>query len=133
MLTRRKAEVATANDSEPADALPTTADKADELRKELITKEKRELRRQRNRTTKRRRICQPPPLILIDSGKTRIAQIAARFFELIRALRVRISRLLWMETPQVRQRYEKRSYMVTYDEQDIVNGTESINQKVRVL
>jgi hypothetical protein len=133
MPAKRKAEGAAAEDSESPDALSMTADMADELRENLIEKQKRAAIRQQKRRKKRRRIHKHPPMDPIDFDPTHLTPSAAPFFKLPRELRDEIYHWLWTDAPQIRQQYEKKYYMVTYGELDVMKSSEPSDRKVRLV
>jgi hypothetical protein len=133
MPAKRKAEGAPAEDSESPDALPMTADMADELRENLIEKQKRAAIRQQKRRKKKRRTHKHPPMDPIDFDPTRLTPSVAPFFKLPRELRDEIYHWLWMDAPQIRQQYEKKYYMVTYGEIDVMKRTEPSDRKVSLV
>jgi hypothetical protein len=135
MPAKRKAEGAAAEDSESpdVDALPMTADMADELRENLIEKQKRAAIHQQEGRKKKRRIHNHPRMDPIDFDPTHFTPGAAPFFKLPRELRDEIYHWVWMDAPQIQQQYEKKYYMVTYGEIDVMKRTEPSDRKVRLV
>lgn len=80
-----------------------TAEMADELRAELLTKNKRLAKRQRLRTR---------PSVEISYTQQQFKE-SASFFVLPRELRNQVYQCLWHDTPLIRQQYLRKTYPVT--------------------
>jgi hypothetical protein len=121
MPAKRKSEATVTKDSGSVDALPMTAEMADELREKLNTRQKR--------SKKKRRICKQPT---IDYDTACQTPSAALFLRLPRELRDETYHWLWIDARRIQQRYKRKYYTVTYGEQDDVCCSDTSSQKVRI-
>jgi hypothetical protein len=90
-----------------ADAPQTTADMAGLLRAKLIAKY--ESMRKKRRVSKRR---------TINVNDLDPVSSDSLFFKLDREVRDMVYQILWADTPQIKQRYKRQYYRVTYGELD---------------